>query len=189
MQSLFDIIEISDLEDSIVQIMGAISSDFLLRIHSESWLIETAGQDYAHHCYPIEELEAYIRALMTPPTIDIGIEYPAFSFPEDAVDADAYHYILSPIECVTEAYEVYFEINEAASPKWLERPLDITMAARFMPLVKSHDNVLLVHGPHLDIFLDYIATREDFAYLLALPEGRNRALLQSTYSTLHRIYA
>lgn len=174
-----------DYDDSDhIEVMGAISCNFMSRFLPESVLIERYTIGYPYICIPKEKMAAYIDMLMTPPAVDIGLTFSPFSFQTEPGFEFFSSYILAEPEYLTTQFEVYFEESDTAPLSWYENYLDLTLAARFLPLLKAHDGTLLAHGSHFETFLDYVAQHADFAALLSQPSGPHRDLLRLHYDML-----
>lgn len=167
-----------------VEIMGAISCGFMLRFHSEDWLIERYTTNYPYYCIPKESLAAYINMLMHPPSIDLGLEFSPFAFPEEPNYEDYANHTLAEPQFFVAQEEIYFETSETAAMPWLYHNIDLTLAARFLPLLEAHDGDLLAHAPHFKTFFDYVSDHADFAALLSQPRGPHQDLLRVHYDMI-----
>ncbi|WP_156348458.1 hypothetical protein [Sphingomonas sp. Leaf23] len=167
-----------------VEIMGAISCGFMSRFLPEALLVEKYTIRYPYFCIPKEKMAAYIDMLMTPPSINLGLEFSPFAFPEEPEFEDYENFILAEPEYLAAQFEVHFEVSETAPLSWLSNYIDLALAARFLPLLKAHNGKLLAHAPHFRTFLNYVGDHADFAALLSQPGGPHRDLLRVHYDMI-----
>ncbi len=173
--------EASKFADSIIQIMGAISVNLLERVHSLEWVSQRFGHQHQHILMPADKLANHIDILFSPPSIDLGISFEPFQFPEDAQTSDGFNELLSEIGSMNQIFETYYEGADNVPQAWFEDYLDTTLAARFIPLLRNSQGLLMFHGPHFFKLLDHFAKNPDYARLLSNPSGSNERQLSIFY--------